>query len=696
MGNAEVQNTRNVAFIGHSGCGKTSLSEAILFIAKVTSRLGRVDDGTSLMDFDPEEVRRKKSLGSSFATFDWKKHRINLIDTPGDNNFFADTYLSLEAADGAVVVVEAIDGVKVQTEKAWSRCQDLSLPVMFFVNKMDRERADFQKTVREIEEILGAKTLLLQIPIGSAENFQGLVDLIAMKACYYAKDQSGGYSSKEIPSELEDQVSELREKLIEDIAEVDDNLVEKYLEEGSLSPEEILQGLAQGVKSRIFVPVFCGSATLNIGASHLLDSIMSLMPSPAETPPREGVDPRSGERVSRKASEDEPFSAFVFKTLADPYAGKLSIFRVISGTLSADSTIYNSTREVKERFGQILQLQGKTQTSVSSVGPGAIVAVAKLKETKTGDTLCDEKAQIRFELHSLPPAIISYAVEPKTREDEDKVLSSLQRLMEEDPALHLHRDEQTREIIIEGMGRSHLEVAVEKLKRKFGIEVNMKPPKVPYRETIKLARQGVICRHKKQTGGRGQFAEVHFDISPLPRGEGFQFVENLSGMNVPRNFVPAVEKGIQEAMQSGPLAGYPVTDVKVRFYDGKSHEVDSSDMAFKIAASMCFKKGVMEANPVLLEPIMNVEIVVPEENMGDVIGDLNGRRGRVLGMEDRGNMKVIKAQVPYAEMLMYEPDLTSITSGRGSFTMEFSHYEEVPSHLAERIIQKAKEEKEAS
>lgn len=690
MGAVDVNNVRSIALVGHAGCGKTSLAESILFNAKAITRLGRVEDGSTVMDFEPEEIRRVKSLGTAFGYLDWRKHRVHLADTPGDNNFFADTYLALEAVDGAVLVVEAIDGVKVQTEKAWHRCMHLGLPTVLFVNKIDRERANFLKTVEDIRAILGVRPLVLQLPLGEESSFRGVVDLIAMKALVYNRDGSGTFSTAEIPEEIQQKAQEFREKLVEDIAEADDELMEKYLEEGALSDEEVLRGLTGGAVCGKLVPVLCGSATLNMGVLQLMEAVLQLLPSPAQRPPREGKVPGTQERASREPSPEAPFSAFVFKTLTDPYAGKLSIFRIVSGTLTADSTVFNSTRSMRERFGQLLLLQGKAQNPLESAGPGAIVAVAKLKETRTGDTLCDERAPILYDLNPLPPAIISYAIEPRTREDEDKVMSSLQRLMEEDPTLRLNRDEQTREIILQGMGRSHLDVAVEKLKRKFGLEVNMKTPKVPYRETIKTTRKGVIYRHKKQTGGRGQFAEVHFDISPLPRGQGYEFAENLTGMNVPRNFVPAVEKGVQEAMTSGPLAGYPVTDIKVRFYDGKSHEVDSSDMAFKIAASMCFKKGVMEATPVLLEPIMNVEVTVPEEYMGDIIGDLNGRRGRVLGMEDRGNFKVIKAQVPYAELLLYEPDLTSITSGRGSYTMELSHYDEVPGHLADRIIQQAK------
>jgi elongation factor G len=696
MAKFDVSSLRNTALVGHSNCGKTILAESMLFNSKVVNRMGRVEDGTTVMDFEPEETKRVKSLGTACAAFDWKKHHIFLTDTPGDGNFFADTFLALEAADSAILVVEAIDGVKVQTEKAWQRASELGLPVLCFINKMDRERADLFKTVEELESILGIKPLVLQMPLGSEADFKGVVDLVAMKACIYADDASGKFETKDIPAEIEDRANELREKLIEDIAEVDDALVEKYLDEGSLNDEEILQGLTKGIHSAGFVPMLCGSATGNVGVVHLMQAVLDLLPSPLNRPAKQGVDPGTGEKVMRGPSPDEPFSALVFKTLSDPYAGKLSIFRVFSGTLSADISPLNSSRGVKERLGQIMLLQGKTQKPVDSVCPGAVAAVAKLKETRTGDTLTNDKEPVRFDIRSLPPPIIAYAIEPKTREDEDKVMSSLQRLMEEDPMLRLSREEQTRDIMIEGMGRSHLEVTVDRLRNKFGIEVNLKTPKVPYRETVKAEKTGVIYRHKKQTGGRGQFAEVHFDVSALPRGEGFQFEEALTGMNVPRNFVPAVEKGVQEALRSGPLAGYPVSDIKVRFYDGKSHEVDSSDMAFKIAASMCLKKGIEEAGPVLLEPIVTMEVIVPEENMGDIIGDLNSRRGRVLGMEDRGNAKIIKAQVPYAEVLMYEPDLTSMTSGRGSFTMEFSHYEEVPQHLTDRIVQQAKAESEGA
>jgi elongation factor G len=482
--------------------------------------------------------------------------------------------------------------------------------------------------------------------------------------------------------------------LIEAAVEVDDQLMEKYLESGEISAEEIVQCLRKGTMERKLVPALCGSSTRNIGIQPLLNTMIRFFPSPLEKGPVQGKNIKTGEPETREPKEEAPFSAFVFKTIADPFAGKLSLFRVYSGSVNADSVVYNSKKDVKERIGQIFLLEGKKQKPVGFASVGDIVAVAKLKETTTGDTFCDEKKSVVFEGTKLPLPVISYALTPKSKGDEDKITASLARIHEEDPTMMMGRDEQTGEILLSGVGQTHVEVIVEKLRRKFGVEVYLSVPKVPYKETIRGSKTGVVYRHKKQTGGRGQFAEVHFDISSLPRGEGFEFENALSGMNVPRNFVPAVEKGIAEAMQSGVLAGYPVVDVKVRFYDGKSHEVDSSEMAFKIAAIMAFKKGVQEASPVLLEPIMKVEVTAPDENIGDVIGDLNSRRGRVLGVEGRGNYQVIQANVPMSEMLKYAPDLNSKTGGRGTFTMEFSHYEEVPAQLTDKIVAQAKKDKE--
>ena len=683
-----VNELRNIGLVGHGGAGKTALAESLLFGAGVTKRLGSVEEGNTVMDFEPEEVRRHTSISTAFHQYTWKKHKVNIMDTPGDANFFSDARTCLQAADSAIVVVEAIDGVKVQTEQAWEFADQIEMPRVVFINKMDRDRADFFGTLKDVAEIFTPKPILLQLPIGAEENFKGVVDLLSQKAYFY--EEAGKSKVGEIPAEIQDQVATEREALIENIAEADDALLEKYLDGHPLTVEELMGGLRAGTLARAFVPVMCGSATRNIGIDRMMDFISDCFPSPLDRGPKVGIDPLSGERMERRPAPDEPFSALVFKTIADPYAGRLSIFRVYSGTVRADGSFYNETKGTKERYGQLLKLAGREQESVSQAGPGDIVAVAKLKETTTGNTLCDESNKIRFESVEPLPTLMSYAIEPRSKKDEDKVFISLSRLLEEDPTLRLDRDQQTREIIISGMGQIHLETVMEKLKRKFGVGVNLKTPKIPYKETIKRSVKGVIYRHKKQSGGRGQFAEVHFDIFPLEEGKGFEFDEALSGMNVPRNFVPAVEKGLVGAMQSGVLAGYPVVDVKVRFYDGKSHDVDSSEMAFKIAASMCFKKGFQDANPTLLEPIMNLSVTVPEDHMGDVIGDLNGRRGKVLGVDTKGKRQVIRARVPMAEILSYSPDLTSMTGGRGAFTTEFDHYEEVPAQIVQKIIERAK------
>ncbi len=683
----------DVALLAHLGSGKTSLAEAMLFNGNSTNRMGRVDDGTSNMDFEPEEIKRKITISTSFHHCDWKKHYINIIDTPGDDNFLSDTRSAIQAADGAVVVIDATSGVKVGTEKVWAFAGERNLPRIIFVNKMDRERADFFKVMDELSKIIRVKTSPLYLPIGSEDNFRGIADLAKMRAYIFDKDGSGKFMDSDIPDELANSAGEWRDMMIESIVETDDDLMEKYLEGEELTNREIEDTLHKGIKSGLLVPVICGSAALNIGVHQLMDLIVQGLPSPGERGPFKGKRPGSDEVVEIMASEEEVCSALVIKTLADPFAGKLNILKLISGTLKPDSTLYNVNKKVREKFGQILILEGKKQQSAEKAVAGDIIALAKLKETMTGDTLCKESDPVVYEPIGVLPAVLSYAVEVKTKGSEDKVFSSLSKLLEEDPSLKLSRDQATSEIILSGTGQIHLETTREKLSRKFGVEVNLKPLKVPYKETIKKAVKGVIYRHKKQSGGRGQFAEVHFDISPMDRGAGFEFDEALVGMNVPRNFVPAVEKGLQEALETGVLAGYPLVDLKVRFYDGKSHEVDSSELAFKIAASMCLKKGVHEANPILLEPIMKMEIISPEENMGDVMGDLNSRRGKVLGMDNEKGYQVIKAQAPMSEVLKYALDLNAITAGRGSFRMEHSHYQEVPAQLAEKIVTAAKAEK---
>jgi len=691
----ERNHIRNIGTFGHGGEGKTSLVEAILFDTGKNSRLGRVDDGSSVMDFEPEEINRKISISASLAHFEWNKHQFHMMDTPGYANFIAEAKASMRVVDGAIMVVAGNSGVKVQTETVWGYANEFQVPRILYVSKMDMERADFLKVVEEVKKIFPSQPAIpVQLPIGGEGNFKGVVDLIQGKAYLYREDGSGQFDLKEVPSDMKEAVGRLREKLIETVVEMDDQLMEKYLEAGEISTEEMVQCLRKGTIERKLVPAVCGSSIRNIGVQPLLDLMIACFPSPLERGPVQGKNIKTGETENIEPREDGSLSAFVFKTIADPFAGKLSLFRVYSGSINADSTIYNSKKDVKERIGQIFLMEGKKQKPVGFATVGDIVAVAKLKETTTGDTFSDEKRAILFEETKLPLPVISYALTPKTKGDEDKITASLARIHEEDLTMTVGRDEQTGEILLSGVGQTHVEVIVEKLRRKFGVEVNLSTPKVPYKETIRGSKTGVIYRHKKQTGGRGQFAEVHFDISALPRGSGFEFENALTGMNVPRNFVPAVEKGIAEAMQSGVLAGYPVVDVKVRFYDGKSHEVDSSEIAFKIAAIMAFKKGVQEANPVLLEPIMKVEVTIPDENIGDVIGDLNSRRGKVLGVEGRGNYQVVQAHVPMSEMLKYAPDLNSRTGGRGTFTMEFSHYEEVPAYLSEKVIAQAKKDKE--
>ena len=683
---------RNVALIAHVGSGKTSLAEAMLFNGKATTRLCKVDDGSSTMDFEPEEIKRRITISTAIHHCDWKKNIINIIDTPGDDNFLSDTKSALQAADGAAMVVDATAGVKVGTEKVWGFSHELQLPKIVFINKMDRERADFYGVVEALEKTFPDKTTPVLLPIGAEDQFKGLVDLIRMKAYLYGKDGSGKFEEGPIPDDMEETVQQWREKMIENIVEANDELMEKYLDGQDLNPQEVEDTFVSAVKTGALVPVFCGSATLNMGVPHLMNFLIQAMPAPVERKPFEGLAPGKDEIIHRDPSPDAPFSALVFKTVADPFAGKLSILRVFSGTFAHDSSLYNSNKGIKERFGQIFILEGKKQQPTDKGIAGDIVAIPKLKETATGDTLCQESDPIVFKAVEPLPPVISYAVEAKVKGSEDKVFTSLARLLEEDPTLQLDRDQASSEIILSGVGQIHLEATCEKLNRKFGVEVNMKPMKVPYLETIKKPVQGVIYRHKKQTGGRGQFAEVHFDVSPLERGAGYEFENALVGMNVPRNFVPAVEKGLNESIRTGVLAGYPVVDMKVRFYDGKSHEVDSSEMAFKIAASMCLKKALQDANPVLLEPIMKMEITVPEEAMGDVMGELNSRRGRVLGIEAAGKTQVIRATAPMSEVLQYALDLNALTAGRGTFRMEHSHYEEVPAHLAEKVKAGAQEE----
>jgi elongation factor G len=692
MKETQTEQIRNIAIIAHGSAGKTSLTEAVLFNAGAVNRLGKVEEGNTVMDFLPEEISRQISSSSATATLPWKDHQINIIDTPGYQDFIADSLYGLAVSDAVVAVISAVSGVQVNTERLWKEARERNLPGAVFINKMDRERADFSKAISEVEKTLKTRPVLLQIPIGAEADFKGVVDLISMKACLYEMDGSGKFTEHDIPADLADEADDYREKLVEFAAEGDDALVEKYLETGELTDDEVFQGLRAGVLAGDIVPAFCGSATLNIGVRKLLDAIVALMPSPVDRGAVTGTDGKETELV-RNPSVDEPFAAFVYKTLADPYAGKLTLFKVLSGTLKADSGFFNASQDSKERFGNLFLLQGKKQVNMPQVIAGQLAAVAKLKETRTGDTLTAEGKPFVLPPLNLPEPALSYAIKPKSKGDEEKVSQSLARLLEEDPSLKVRRDEATRENILSGMGQQHIEVTVERLKTKFGVEVEMAIPKVPYKETIK-GKTSLQSRYKKQTGGRGQFGDVWLEIEALPRGGDFEFVDKIVGGAVPRQYIPAVEKGLREAMVEGVQAGYPVTDVRVTLYDGSYHSVDSSEMAFKIAASMGFKKGFMECNPVLLEPIVNLDVTVPDDFMGAVIGDLNSRRGKVMGMDPRSGEQIVKAQVPMAEILSYAPDLRSMTEGRASFAISFSHYEEVPAHLAEKIIEETAGRKE--
>jgi elongation factor G len=687
----KVEILRNVALVSHSGAGKTSLAEAMLYDGGITKRLGRVEDGNTAMDFEPEELKRTSSISSGFHQVEWKKHTINIIDTPGDQNFFSDTLSCQQSADGALVVIDAIDGVKVQTEQAWDFAKDFQQPCMIYINKLDRERADFSRAFKEVTEIFDPKPIIMQLPIGAEEDFKGVVDLISGQAYIY--DEEGKAQKGEVPADMQDAVESEKENLIENIAEADDDLVERYLEGEELTEEELRGALRKGTLARTFVPVVCGSATRNVGIDLLMNLIVDCMPSPMDRGSRVGTDPATGEEIERAPDPDGPFSAFVVKTLADPYAGRLTIFRVVSGSLGSDGTFYNASKETKERFNQLLTITGKEQKPATGAGPGAIVAMAKLKETLTGDTLCDEGAKILYQCVDPLPSLISFAISAKSKGDEDKIFSSMVKLLEEDPSLKLDRISETKEIILSGRGQIHIETIVEKLKRKFNVEVVLNTPKVPYRETIKKKIR-VQGKHKKQTGGHGQFGDCWIQLEPMARGKGFEFVDAIVGGVIPKTYIPAVEKGVVESSQKGVLAGFLCVDFKVTLDDGSFHAVDSSEMAFKIAGSLAFKKAAEQANPVLLEPIMNVTITTPEDYMGDIMGDLNGRRGKVLGMDSAGRNQIIKANVPMSEFLTYAPDLRSMTGGRGIYTMEFSHYDEVPAQMTDKIIEEVQKNKE--
>ncbi|MGK2944729.1 MAG: elongation factor G [Desulfuromonadales bacterium] len=693
MAKFETEKLRNLGIVGQGDAGKTSLVEAILFNTGMTDRLGKVDDGSSNMDFEPEETKRKITISSKLHHCEWNDHELHIVDTPGYTNFLHDTRGCMRVLGGVVLLVSAVDGVKAQTQTLWKWADEFEVPRIAFINKIDRERADYLKAVDDMETSLGCLPVAVNMPIGQEENFKGVIDLITMKARLFTFDDKGTYDETEIPEEYRSEADRLHMMLMEACAEADDELMEKYLETEELSQEEILRGLREGTLTGVFTPVFCGSATANIGIRQLLDYIVICMPSPIDKGIQYGTNPKTDEAEERRPDPKEPFSAMVFKTVSDPFTGRLSLFRVYSGTVKSDSTVYNPNKGCSERIGQILLPEGKKQKAVTEAVAGDIVAVAKLKETTTGDTLCDAGKPIIYECPMTMKPVISFALEPKSKGDEEKIFSGLSRLTEEDPALHIQRDEETKEMIISGMGQVHVEVAIEKLKRKFGADVILKEPKVPYREAIKKSVDQHY-RHKKQSGGRGQFADVHIRLEPRKRGEGYLFIDKVVGGVVPRQYIPAVDKGIQETMHKGTLAGFPVQDFSVTLYDGSHHSVDSSEMAFKIAGSMAFKKACEAASPVLLEPVMEMAITIPDECVGDVIGDMNSRRGKVLGMEPQAGSQVVKSQVPMSEVLKYAPELRSMTSDRGLFTMEFSHYEEVPSHMMAKLLEQFKKNDE--
>src|SRR5512137_309465 len=670
MKRPETAKIRNIALVAHGSAGKTTLTEALLFCAGATTRLGRVEDGTTTTDFDDDEIRRKISISTALAWAEWKGHKLNLVDTPGFAAFLADARNALRVVDGAVVVVGAVDGVKVQTEKVWSTAANLELPRAVYISKMDRERADFARAVEDIRKNLSTSAVPVQVPIGQEAGFTGVVDLVRMRALRFTPDGTGK------PAE-------------EEVAEADDRLLQKYLESGELSEAEVREGLVRAIRDQKLFPILCGAPARNIGVTPLLDLVVESFPSPLDRPPVEGTDAK-GNAVRCEAKDGAPLTALVFKTIADPFAGKVPMFRIYAGTMASDSAVLNVSKGARERIGQLLLLRGKQQTPVEALGAGDIGAVVKLKETQTGDTLCDEKMPLRLPEIMFPNPVISFAVEPKAKGDEDKMSSAFTRLREEDPTIQIRFDPQTRETVVSGMGRAHVEIVAERLKRKFGVDVTLKTPRVPYKETIKARVREVQGRHKKQTGGRGQFGDCWIHMDPLPRGSGFEFSNQVVGGAIPRNFIPAVEKGVVEAMERGAVAGFQVVDLKVILYDGSTHPVDSSEMAFKLAGRLAFRKAMSQAKPTLLEPIMTVEVVAPSECMGDIVGDLNSKRGRVLGIDAKGRNQAVKANVPLAEMLEFDPRLRSITGDRGDYSMEFSHYEEVPAHIQEKIVAESK------
>ena len=682
MSNA-LETQRTYALVGTGGCGKTSLAEMLLFQAGVVTRLGAIEEGTASLDYEPEEIKRRGSIQPGFATFLWNRNRHFLVDIPGDSNFNGDLEYLLQGVDSVVLTLDAVDGVRPQTRKLWSHIRAAGLPAIVFINKMDRERANFDMALGGLTSTLGMKPVVFYMPILDKDAFVGLVDVFAGKALMFG--ENGEVTEAPVPEDLADEAALLRDTAVENIAESDEDLMNKYLDEGALSPEEIDLGLRKGVLAGDIVPVLVGSALANKGGRRLLNHIDKLLASPLDRPAWLGEN-ENGDAVERPSAPDQPVAGVVFKTLSDQFSGQLSMVRVLSGELSPDATLKNMRSGETERMGSLLFVTGKTQTPCKEpLGPGAIVGVAKLKTTRTGDTLCDEKAPFALPMPALPPQLITFALAPKEKGDEDKVYAAVQKLLDEDATLKLNRDEESGDILLSGMGQLHIEIAVEKAKRRSKVDILLKTPKVPYRETVKGKCQ-VQGRHKKQSGGRGQFGDCWIEMEGLPRGSGYVYEDGIVGGVIPRQYIPAIDKGIQESAARGYLAGYPVVDFKVRVYDGSYHTVDSSEMAFKVAGSLAFKKAMETLKVVLLEPVALVTVSIPDDYMGDVIGDLSSRRGKVLGSDSQAGITEIKAHVPMSEVLRYAPDLRSMTGGQGVFTMEFDHYEEAPQPVVDKVI----------
>jgi elongation factor G len=682
---------RNVALAGHSGAGKTQLASALLFTAGAVNRLGKVDEGTTVTDYDEEAIARKHTLGSSLAWLEWQNTKVNLIDTPGVGNLLHDTRNALRVVEAVVVVVDAVSGVQVQTEAVWNAAADASLPRLVAVNRLDRDRSSFDRSLESLREAFGRSVVPITLPVGTERGFQGVVDLLTMQALTYLPDGSGAVKAGPIPASLEAEAAAAREALVEMVAEADDALMARFFDEGTLTNDELAGGLARAVAESKIFPVVATSALTNVATQPLLDAFVRLVPSPADRP--FSALTKAGEPTAIAANDSAPTAAFVWRTVADPFAGRITLFRVVTGHLVSDTTAINVTRgDAAERLGHLFVVQGKTHTAVPEVKAGDLGAVAKLKETQSGDTLADKGAKMTFPPLTFPAPVLAYAIEPKTRGDEDKISSALHRLQEEDPAIHYDRDPQTKDQLLSGQGQLHIEVTVAKLKRRFGVDLTLKLPRIPYRETIGTPAEA-HGRHKKQTGGHGQFGDCKIKVEPLPRGTDFEFVDEIFGGAIPRQFVPAVEKGIQEARMRGYLAGYPMVDFRAIVFDGSFHPVDSNELSFKMAGSLAFKDAMSKARPTLLEPVMQVEVQAPSEFAGDLMGDLNSRRGRIAGMDTRGGTTIIRAQVPMAEMLTYEQHLTSATGGRGAYSMTYSHYDEVPSHQQAKIVATAKAQK---